>query len=55
MTVNAGPEQQLQQIESSEMKSLRSVVGYSRIGKKRNTDIRQDLKYSVLSEKIKKY
>jgi hypothetical protein len=35
---------QLQQIESSEMRFLMSVAGYRRIDKKRNTDIRQNLK-----------
>jgi hypothetical protein len=42
MAVNAGPtKQQLQQIE---MRFLRSVAGYRRRDKKRNTDIRQNLK-----------
>jgi hypothetical protein len=47
--------QQLQQVESSEMRFLRSVAGYRRIDKKRNTDIRQNLKIFNLWEKIKEY
>jgi hypothetical protein len=45
-------EQQLQQIESSEMELLRSVTGYRRTDKKRNTDIRQDLNIFNLGKKI---
>jgi hypothetical protein len=37
-------EQQLQQIESFEMRFLWSVAGYRRTDKKRNTDIIQNLK-----------
>jgi hypothetical protein len=47
--------QQLQQIESSEMRFLRSVSDYRRIDKKRNTDIRQNRKIFNLGEKIREY
>jgi hypothetical protein len=45
--------QQLQQIESSEVRFLRPVAGYRRMDKKRNTDIRQNLKIFNLGEEIK--
>jgi hypothetical protein len=45
--------QQLQETEYSEMRFLRSVAGYRRIDKKRNTDIRQNLKIFSLGEKIR--
>jgi hypothetical protein len=45
--------QQLQQIESPEMRFLRSVAGYRRTDKKRNTDIRQKLKIFNLRQKIR--
>jgi hypothetical protein len=48
-------EEQHQQIESSEMRFLRSVAGYRRIDKKRNTDIRQNLKIFNIGDKIKEY
>jgi hypothetical protein len=44
--------QQIQQIESSEMRFLRSVAGYRGTDNKRNTDIRQNLKIFSLGEKI---
>jgi hypothetical protein len=47
--------QQLQHIESSEMRFLISVVCYRRKDKKRNTDIRQNLKIFTLGQKIKEY
>jgi hypothetical protein len=47
--------QQLQQIESSEMRFLRSVAGYRRMDTKINTDIRQNLKIFNLGQKIKEY
>jgi hypothetical protein len=47
--------QQLQQTESSEMRFLRSVSGYRRMDKKRNIDIRQELKKYSLGEKVKEY
>jgi hypothetical protein len=37
------------------MRFLRSLLAYRRIDKKRNADIRQDLKIFSLTEKIKKY
>jgi hypothetical protein len=43
--------QQLQQIKSSEMRFLRSVSGYRRTDKKRNKDIRQNIKLFNLEEK----
>jgi hypothetical protein len=43
----------LQQIKSSHMRFLRSVAGYIRIDKKRNTDIRQNLETFNLGYKIK--
>jgi hypothetical protein len=46
--------QQLQQIESSEMRFLRSVAGYRRGNKKRNTDIRQHLNIFNPAEKSQK-
>jgi hypothetical protein len=45
--------QQLQQIESSEMRFLRSTGRYRTIDKKINTDIRQNLKIFSLGGKIK--
>jgi hypothetical protein len=45
--------QQLQQIESSEMRFLRSVAGYRIMDKKRNIDIRQKLNIFNLGEKVK--
>jgi hypothetical protein len=47
--------QQLQQIESSEMRFLRSVAGYRKTDTKRNTDIRQNLKIFSLGQKIREY
>jgi hypothetical protein len=47
--------QQLQQIESSEMRFMRSVAGYRRIDKKRDTDIRQHLKIFNLGKKIREH
>jgi hypothetical protein len=35
--------QELKQIEFSKMRFLRSVAGYRKIDKKRNTDVRQDV------------
>jgi hypothetical protein len=57
MEVNAWAftKQQLQQIESPEMRSVRSVAGYRRTDKKGNTDSRQNLKIFNLGEKIKEY
>jgi hypothetical protein len=43
--------QQLQQIKSSEMRFLRSVSGYRRTDKKRNKDIRQNIKLFNLEDK----
>jgi hypothetical protein len=37
------------------MRFLRSVTGYRRTNKKRNTDIRQNLKIFNLGEKIREY
>jgi hypothetical protein len=39
----------------NEMRFLRLVAGYRRIDKKKNIDIRQDLKILNLREKIKAY
>jgi hypothetical protein len=47
--------QQLQQIESADMRFLRSVEGYRRIDKKRNADIKQELNIFNLGEKNKQY
>jgi hypothetical protein len=47
--------QQLQQTESSEMRFLRSVAGYRRMDKERNTDIKQELNIFNLGEKVKEY
>jgi hypothetical protein len=47
--------QQLQQIESSEIRFLRSVAGYRTMDTKINTVIRQNLKILNLGQKIKKY
>jgi hypothetical protein len=47
--------QQLEQTEPSEMRFLRSVAGYRRTDKKRNTDIRQNLKIFNLGQKIREY
>jgi hypothetical protein len=41
--------------QSSEMRFLRSVAGYRKIDKKRNTDIRQNLKIFNLGQKIREY
>jgi hypothetical protein len=40
---------------SSEMRYLRSVAGYRRTDKKRNTEIRQNLKIFNLGRKIREY
>jgi hypothetical protein len=37
------------------MRFLRSVTGYRRIDKKRNTDIRENLKIFNLGQKIREY
>jgi hypothetical protein len=41
--------QQLQETEYCEMRFMRSVAGYRRIHKKRNTDISQELNTSIFS------
>jgi hypothetical protein len=46
---------QLQQIEFSEKRFLRSVKGYRKIDKNINIDIRQDLKIFFLGEKMRSF
>jgi hypothetical protein len=48
-------QQWLQQIESSEIRFLKSVAGYRRKDKNRNIDIRQELNIFNLGEKVKEY
>jgi hypothetical protein len=47
--------QQLQQIEFSEIRFLRSMAGYRRRDKKRNTDFRQHVKVFSPGEKVNEY
>jgi hypothetical protein len=53
MAMNPGPKHQFQQIGSSDMGFLRSVVGYSRTDKERNIDIRQQINIFNIGERVK--